>query len=53
MALYLTGDTHGNFRRLLPEAFYEQETMTKENIVLVCVETLEGCGTETSGITMA
>ena len=36
MALYLTGDTHGNFRRLLPEAFYEQETMTKENIVLVC-----------------
>ena len=35
MALYLTGDTHGNFRRLLPEAFYEQETMTKENIVLV------------------
>ena len=36
MALYLTGDTHGNFRRFLPESFYEQETMTKKDIVLVC-----------------
>ncbi len=36
MALYLTGDTHGNFRRFLPESFYEQETTTKEDIVLVC-----------------
>ena len=42
MALYLTGDTHGNFRRFLPESFYEQETMTKEDIVLVCGD-LGGC----------
>ena len=36
MAIYLTGDTHGDFRRFLPESFYEQETMTKKDIVLVC-----------------
>lgn len=36
MALYLTGDTHGDFRRFLPECFPEQETMNKEDVVLVC-----------------
>ena len=28
MALFLTGDTHGDFRRFLPENFYEQERLT-------------------------
>lgn len=36
MALYITGDTHGDFRRFLPESFYEQETLTKKDIVLIC-----------------
>ena len=36
MALFLTGDTHGDFRRFLPESFYEQERLTKEDLVLVC-----------------
>lgn len=36
MAIYMTGDTHGDFRRFLPERFYEQETLTKEDIVLIC-----------------
>lgn len=41
MTIYLTGDTHGNFRRFLPEFFYEQETMSKEDIVLVCGDYIE------------
>ena len=36
MALFLTGDTHGDFRRFLPENFYEQERLTKEDLVLIC-----------------
>ena len=36
MALYLTGDTHGDFRRFIPQFFYEQEGMVKEDIVLIC-----------------
>lgn len=36
MELFITGDTHGDFRRFLPKTFYEQETTTKEDIVLVC-----------------
>ncbi len=36
MALYLTGDTHGDFRRFLPGAFSDQYRMTKEDIVLIC-----------------
>lgn len=36
MALYLTGDTHGDFRRFLPRFFYEQDSMGKEDIVLIC-----------------
>ena len=36
MALYITGDTHGDFRRFLPERFPEQERLTKENFVLIC-----------------
>ena len=36
MAFFITGDTHGDFRRFLPERFYEQETLTKEDFVTVC-----------------
>ena len=36
MALFLTGDTHGDFRRFLPESFYEQERLAKEDLVLIC-----------------
>ena len=36
MALFLTGDTHGDFKRFLPESFYEQERLTKEDLVLIC-----------------
>ncbi len=35
MALYITGDTHGDFRRFLPERFPEQEHLTKEDMVLI------------------
>ncbi len=36
MEIYITGDIHGNLRRFQPEVFYEQEMLTKEDIVLVC-----------------
>jgi len=36
MALYLTGDTHGDFRRFLPRFFCEQDRMGKKDIVLIC-----------------
>ena len=36
MAFFITGDTHGDFRRFLPENFYEQESLTKEDFVLIC-----------------
>ena len=36
MAFFITGDAHGDFRRFLPERFYEQETLTKEDFVTVC-----------------
>lgn len=36
MALYLTGDTHGDFRSFLPQFFYEQDGMGKEDIALIC-----------------
>ena len=36
MGLYITGDTHGDFRRFLPERFPEQERLTKEHFVLIC-----------------
>lgn len=35
MAIYITGDTHGEFSRFLPETFPEQEMLTKEDILLV------------------
>ena len=36
MQIYITGDVHGDLRRFQPEIFYEQESLTKEDIVLVC-----------------
>ena len=35
MAIFITGDLHGDFRRFRPEIFYEQEALTKEDVVLV------------------
>ena len=34
--LYLTGDTHGDFRRFSTQAFPEQKTMTRKDTVLIC-----------------
>ena len=35
MEVFITGDTHGNFRRFLQEFFYEQEWLNKEDILLI------------------
>ena len=29
MEIFITGDTHGDFRRFRPDIFYEQEHITK------------------------
>ena len=36
MAIFITGDTHGDFSRLLPAAFYEQRDLTKEDYLILC-----------------
>lgn len=36
MEIFVTGDTHGAFRRFRPDIFYEQKHMTKEDLVLIC-----------------
>jgi hypothetical protein len=36
MEIYITGDLHGDLQRFQPGIFYEQEGLTKEDIVLVC-----------------
>lgn len=36
IVIYLTGDLHGDFRRLSPERFREQEALSKEDILLAC-----------------
>lgn len=38
MAIYITGDTHADFRRFSVESFYEQKEMTNqdENFVIIC-----------------
>lgn len=36
MRLYLTGDTHRDFRRLSPERFPEGQTLSREDCVLIC-----------------
>lgn len=34
--LYITGDTHGDFRRFSTECFPEQKDMTKDDYVVIC-----------------
>lgn len=41
MELYITGDTHGDFSRFRPESFYEQERLTKEDVILVAGDYIE------------
>lgn len=36
MAIFITGDTHGDFSRLLPAAFHEQRDLTKEDYLIIC-----------------
>ena len=36
MAIFITGDTHGDFSRLLPAAFHEQRDLTKEDYLILC-----------------
>ena len=36
MAIYITGDTHGEFTRFRPLFFPEQADLTKEDYVLIC-----------------
>ena len=33
--IYVTGDTHGNFRRFQPEYFSEQAELTKDDMVII------------------
>ena len=51
MELYITGDTHGDFSRFRPESFYEQERLTKEDVILVAGDF--ACGTATAEMTQA
>jgi len=41
MELYITGDTHGDFSRFRPESFYEQERLTKEDVILIAGDYIE------------
>ncbi len=34
--LFITGDTHGDFRRFSADIFPEQKEMTKDDYVIVC-----------------
>lgn len=36
MAIYITGDCHGDYRRFNTESFPEQKEMTKEDYMIVC-----------------
>lgn len=36
MAVFLTGDTHGDFRRFKKEVFYEQAELTKDDGLICC-----------------
>ena len=49
MEIFITGDTHGDFRRFRPDIFYEQEHMTKEDWFW-SVEILVESGTVTHGM---
>ena len=34
--IYITGDTHGDFRRFSTDIFPEQKEMTKDDFVIIC-----------------
>ena len=36
MAIYMTGDTHGEFTRFKKDIFYEQAELTKDDYVIIC-----------------
>ena len=36
MAIYITGDTHGEFKRFQNPDFYEQEGLTKQDYLIIC-----------------
>lgn len=36
MAIFMTGDTHGDFGRLHPVAFREQGDLTKDDYLIIC-----------------
>ena len=36
MAIYITGDTHGEFTRFKKDIFYEQTELTKDDYVIIC-----------------
>ena len=36
MAIFITGDTHGDFTRFKKEIFYEQAGMTKDDCAIIC-----------------
>ena len=36
MAVFITGDTHGDFTRFKKDIFYEQAGLTKEDYVIIC-----------------
>ena len=36
MAIFLTGDTHGDFSRFRPDIFYEQTGLTKDDCAIIC-----------------
>ena len=36
MAIFITGDTHGDFRRFENTIFYEQVGLTKRDYVIIC-----------------
>ena len=36
MAIFMTGDTHGDFSRLRPVAFREQVGLTKDDYLIIC-----------------
>lgn len=36
MAIYMTGDTHGEFARFKKDIFYEQTELSKDDYVIIC-----------------
>jgi len=36
MAIFITGDTHGDFLRFKKKIFYEQASLTKDDVVIIC-----------------